>query len=68
MSEELILSKKKYLRWDEVLKILNIYGMTISRSTLYNWAAVGTVTSIKINGKLWFTSESINNIIELSAK
>ncbi len=66
MTEEPILPKKKYLRWDEVLKILDTYGMAISRSTLYNWSAVGTIISIKINGKLWFASESIRNIVEPS--
>ena len=68
MTEEPILSNKKYLRWDEVLKILDAYGMAISRSTLYNWSAMGTVISVKINGKLWFTLESIQNIIDPSAK
>jgi predicted site-specific integrase-resolvase len=68
MTEEPILSKKKYLRWDEVLKILDSYGMVISRSTLYNWSNMGTVISVKINGKLWFESESIKNIVEPSIK
>jgi predicted site-specific integrase-resolvase len=61
-------SKKKYLRWDEVLKIMDTYGMAISRATLYNWSNVGTIISVKINGKLWFTAESIKNIVESATK
>ncbi len=61
-----VLPNKKYLRWDEVLKYFEAYGITISRATLYNWSDMGTLETIKIGGTLWFIRESIVNIVKPS--
>jgi len=57
------LPDKKYLRWDEVLQHLDALGMRICRSTLYSWADTEIIASKKINGKLWFSKESVESLI-----
>ena len=66
--EKTVFPKKKFLRWDESLALMDAHGIRICKSTLYAWAITGTIISIKINGKIWFTRESIEDIVNPSKK